>query len=189
MFAYSIYGIFLKGYSRRGRRCTDKFTFSYPMKIRKAIGVLAFPFSTPKSCIVTQNLNRWEVIDNFGRWFLFRIWWWILAVNILKSSGDLVSQSSTRYGLVWRFGISLLSWLVTGWLRGIRHRLSGTLWNFGARSHTALSVRWTHAFARYVGVESNMMLKRVRTKVIQDRPQRSRLGGKGFWISLWMMDL
>jgi len=48
------------------------------------------------------------------------------------------------------------------------------------RSHTTLSVRGTYAFARYIGVEPSMMLRRVRTtKSTQGRPQRSRLGGLG----------
>ena len=67
MFAYSIYGIYLKGYSMRDRECTDKLTFSYPVKIREVLHVLTFPFRTAKSYIVIPKLNQWEVMDHFGR--------------------------------------------------------------------------------------------------------------------------
>ena len=51
MFAHSIYGVFLKEYSRRGIKRTDKVTLSHPLRIRKGLYVLTFPFGTPKSYI------------------------------------------------------------------------------------------------------------------------------------------
>ena len=142
MFAYSIYGIFLKEYWRRGRKCTDKLTFSHLMKIRKSLYVLTFPFGTPKSCIVILRLNRWVAIDNFSQWLLLRIWFMKFDRKYPRSSGDLFSQNNTRH----RFEIWNLVSL--GWLRVDCEALdidwAGRFGRFGARSHKARFIRWTH---------------------------------------------
>ena len=128
MFAYSIYGIFLKEDSRRGRKCTDKLTFSHPIKIRKDLYVLTFPFGTPKSCISNPKPESTGVKDHFGWEFLSRIWWWTLAVKILKLQ-ETWSVKLIQGTVLW-FGILSFCWVLTGWLWGTRHQLSRTLLKF-----------------------------------------------------------